>query len=83
MVGCVQAMAGNRSFLVQFEGGQKKEMSCGSISYVYLKEGVCLDMDKPISDLPQKEQGDFLTIDGDPDFKEASMFGRGMYLSVF
>ena len=32
---------------------------------VWSKQEVCLDMDEPISDLPEKVQGGFLTIDGD------------------
>ena len=37
-------------------------MSSGSFSYVFLKEEVCLDIDDPIAELPQNEQGGFLTI---------------------
>ena len=50
----VQGMAGKNKLLVQFEDGQKKEISSVSFSCVCSKEEVCLDMDEPISDLPQK-----------------------------
>ena len=36
-------------------------------------------MDEPISHLPEKEQSELLTINGDP----PCMFGKGMYFSVF
>ena len=44
-------------------------MSYISLSYPCLKQEVYLDMDEPISDLPPKEQGELLTIDGGPDFE--------------
>ena len=66
VVGCVQDVVGEKEFLVQFEDGQKKEMSSVSLSYVCSTEEVCLDMDEPILDLPQKEQGGLLTVYGDP-----------------
>ena len=37
VAGCVQARAGNKKFLVQFEYGQKREMSFSSLSYVCSK----------------------------------------------
>ena len=40
-------------------------------------------MEEPISHLPKKQQGGFLTIHGDPEVGEPCMFGKGMYLSVF
>ena len=40
-------------------------------------------MDEPISYLPEKEQGELLTIVWDPEVGEPCMFGKGMYLSVF
>ena len=66
-VGCVEAMVGNKKFLVRFKDGQRREMSSCSLVYVCLKQEVCLEVDEPISDLPEKEQGKLLTIDGDPD----------------
>ena len=56
-------MLGKKKFLVQFEDGKNKETSSCSIIYVCSKYEVCLDMDEPISNLPEKEQGKFLTID--------------------
>ena len=40
-------------------------------------------MDEPLSHSNEKEQGELLTIDGDPEVGEPSMFGKGIYLSVF
>ena len=40
-------------------------------------------MEDPISDLPQKEQGGLLTIDGYSIVEESHMFERGMYFYVF
>ena len=39
-------------------------------------------MNEPISDLPKKEQGGLLSIDGDTDAEEPCMFERGMYFCV-
>ena len=49
--------------------------------FLSLKEEV--DMYKPLSNSPEKEQGELLTIDGDPEVGEPFMFGKGIYLSVF
>ena len=78
VVGCVEAVVGKKKFLVQFEYGNKIEKSSISLLYRCSKHEVCLEMDEPISDLPQKEQGGLLTIDGDPDVAEPCM-----YFSVF
>ena len=40
-------------------------------------------MDEPLSHSNEKEQGELLTIDGYPEVGETSMFGKGIYLSVF
>ena len=40
-------------------------------------------MDEPISHLPEKEQGEWLNIVGDPEVGEPCMFGKGIYLYVF
>ena len=45
-------------------------MICVSLSYVCSKEEACLDMDDPISDLPQKQQCELLPTDGDPVVEE-------------
>ena len=66
VVGHVQYLVGRKKLLFQFKYGKKKEMSCVSLSYVCSKEEVCLEMYEPISNLPQKEQGVFLTIYRDP-----------------
>ena len=39
---------GKKKFLVQSEDGQKKETSSFSLSYVFSKEEVCLEIDEPI-----------------------------------
>ena len=58
-------------------------MSYFSLLYVCSKEEVCLDMEEPISNLPQKEKGELLIIDGNPEVEEPWMFERGMYIPVF
>ena len=40
-------------------------------------------MDEPLSHSNEKEQGELLTIDGDPVFEEGPMFERGVHLYVF
>ena len=40
-------------------------------------------MDEPLSHSNEKEQGELLTIDGDPFVEEPCMFERCMYFSVF
>ena len=42
-----------------------------------------VETDEPISNLPEKERGELLTIYGDPEVVEPCMFGNFMYLSVF
>ena len=81
VVGCVHSVVGKKKFIVQFEGGQRKEISSSSIVLLSSKEKI--DMDEPISHLPEKEQGGFLTINGDPEVGEPCMFGKGVYLSMF
>ena len=56
VVGYVKYVVGIIIFLVKFEYGKKKDMSCVSLLYVFLKEEVCLKIDDPISYLHQKEQ---------------------------
>ena len=80
VVGCVHSLVGKK-FLVQFEDGQKKEISSSSTVYLSSKEEV--DMEEPISRLPQKEQGGLLTIVGYNEVGQTCMFGKGVYLSVF
>ena len=70
VVVCVQDVVGKKKFLVQFKVRQNKDISYFSLTYVCSKQYVCLDMDDPISDLPQKKQGGFLTIDGYPDVEK-------------
>ena len=52
VVGCVQSVVGRKNFLVQFEDVQKKEIIFSSLVFLSLKEEV--DMDEPISHLPEK-----------------------------
>ena len=51
---CVQAKVGKKKFIVQFKDGKKRHMSSISLSYIFSKQEVCLEMDDPISDLPEK-----------------------------
>ena len=81
VMGCVQSVVGRKNFLFVFEDGQKKEIS--SSSFVYLSSKEELEMEEPISHLPEKEQGGLLTINGDPEVGEPCMCVKYMYLSVF
>ena len=80
-MGCVQSIVGKKKLLVQFEYGQNKEIGSSSLVFLSLKEEV--DMDEPISHLPEKEESEFLTINGDPEVGEPCIFVKRMYLSVF
>ena len=64
-MGFFHSVVGKKKFLVQFEDGQKKEISSYSLVFLSLKEEV--EMDEPISHLPEKEEGELLTINGDPE----------------
>ena len=77
----VPDVAGKKRLLFQFGYGQKKYMSYSSLVFLSLKKEV--EMDDPLSNLPEKEQGELLIIDGNPEVREPCMFGRGIYLSVF
>ena len=54
VVGCVQAVVGKNKFLVQFEYGQKKQMSYFFIVYLCLKEEV--EIDDPISNIKPSQK---------------------------
>ena len=45
-------------------------MSYFPLIYVCSKQEACLDMDEPISDLPEKKQDYLLIIDGYPDVEQ-------------
>ena len=60
MVGCVQYVVGKKKLLFQFEYGQKRYISYCLLQYLCLKEEVCLEMDEPISNLPENNMVDFL-----------------------
>ena len=62
VVGCVQSVVGKKKFLLQFEDEQKKGISSSSLVFLISKEEV--DMDEPILHLPEKEEGELLTIMG-------------------
>ena len=64
-MGCVQIVVGKKKFLVIFEDGQKEEISSSSLVYFSEKEEV--EMEEPISHLPEKEEGGLLTINGYPE----------------
>ena len=63
VVGCVQAVVDKNKLLVQFEDGKKKDIISCSLVFLFSKEEV--EMDEPLSNLPKKEQGELLIIDGD------------------
>ena len=52
VVGCVQSVVGEKKFLVQFEDGQKKEISSFLLVFLSSKEDV--EMDGEISHSPKK-----------------------------
>ena len=52
VVGCVQSVVGKKKLLVQFKDGHKKGISSSSLVFLSSKEEV--DMDEPISHLPNK-----------------------------
>ena len=81
MVGCVQSVVGKNIFLILFEDGQKKEI--GSCSLVYLNEKEEVDMEDLITLFPEIEEGEPLTINGDPPDGEPCIFVKGIYFSVF
>ena len=56
---------GKEKFLVQFEYGHKKDISYSLLVFLSSKEEV--EMDEPILHLPKKEEGELLTINGDPE----------------
>ena len=80
MVGYIHSLAGKKKLLVQFKDFHKKEISSSSLLYLSLKEEV--EMDEAISHSTGKEQGELLTIVGNPNFGEPCMFVTGMYLSI-
>ena len=67
VVGCVHAVVVKKKFLVQFKDGIKRDISSSLLSYLCSKKEVCLYTYEPISNLPEKEQGELLNIDEDPD----------------
>ena len=80
-MGCVQSVAGKNKLLIQFKDGHQKVISSSSLVFLSSKENV--DMNEPISHLPEKEEGELLTINGDPEVGGPCMFVKGMYLSMF
>ena len=81
VVVCVQSLVGKNKLLFIFEHGKKKEISFSSLVLLSSKEEVY--MDETISHSPEKQQGELLTIVGDPEVGEPCMFEKGMYLYVF
>ena len=58
-------------------------MIASSIPYAWSKEEVGQEEKKTISELPQKEGDELLTIDGDYIDEGYRMFEEGVYLSGF
>ena len=50
-MGCVQAVVGNKVFWIQFEDGQSKYMSTGSLTFILAKEEVGKGGEDMISDM--------------------------------
>ena len=53
-MGCIQSVVGKKNFLIQFEDGQKKDISSYSLVFLSSKEDV--DMDDPIAHTPKKNK---------------------------
>ena len=81
VVVCVHSVVGKKNFFVQFEDGQKIEISSSSLVFLSSKEEV--EVDEPISHLSQIEEGKLLTINRYPEVGEPCVFGKGVYLSMF
>ena len=64
-MGCVQSVVYKKNSFFLFEDRQKKEVISSLLVYLSSKEEV--DMEELISHLPEKDQGGFLTINGDPE----------------
>ena len=64
---CVQDVVGKKKFLFQLECGQKKDV--GYCFLLFLCSEKEIEMEEPKSNLPEKEQGKLLIIDGDPEVK--------------
>ena len=62
VVVCVQSVLEKKKFVVQFEDGQKREMSDSSLSCVCEKDQVGKEADKTISGIPKRVKGGLLTI---------------------
>ena len=54
VMGCIQSVVGKKNFLIQFEDGQKKDISSYSLVFLSSKEDV--DMDDPIAHTPKKNK---------------------------
>ena len=80
-MGCFHGVVGKKKFLVQFEDGQRKEISSSALVFLSSKEEV--EMNEAISRSPEKEQDLLLTVVGDTEVGEPCIFGKGMYLSMF
>ena len=65
VAGCVQAVVGEKNFLVQFKDRKKKEMGSCLITSVCSEYEVVHEVNEPISELLKKE-GELLTIDDNP-----------------
>ena len=52
MVGCIHSVLGKKKFLIQFEYGQKKEISSSLLVFLSLKEEI--DMDEAILHVTEK-----------------------------
>ena len=65
VLGCVHPVEGNNILLLQLEYGMNKDMSSCLLVFLCSKEEV--DMDEPLSNSTEKEQGKLLVIYGNPE----------------
>ena len=78
MVGCVQTVLRNNSFLIQSDDGQIKDMSTCLLTLISSEEKV----GKDIILEPPKYEGGLLTVGGDPVVEEGGIYEEGVYFSV-
>ena len=83
VLGIVQDVAGKKKFVVEFEDGQKKEMSSSSLSCVSQKQDFDEEVDKTTSDIPKIVQGELLNINGGPFCEGDGTLGKVIQLSIY
>ena len=79
--GMCTGCGGEEEIISSIQIWAEKDMRSCLLMFLCSNEEV--DMDETLSNLPEKEQGELLIIDGGPEVEEPCIFQRGMYLSVF